>query len=589
MSDLTKIDDQKANDTVQEELNAAQEELRVQNEALREAYYEVEKERLHYATLFALIPDAYVVTDTFATILDANAAAEELLGVSGGRLRGKPLAVFVEESDRREFRAHLNQVSVTGEQLEWEGMLIPRAGSPVRVTLRAAPLVEGTHQRLTWLIRDNTEKQRVVTLGHRFAEEQNARIEAERTARRFRLLAEASRQLALQTDIDRICENIVKTVVRFLGDYCEIVLRDGAALKSMAHVNREKRQATFTEALRRRHNLGIDKPDSLVWRAVRTNEPQISPAVDGDTDDTFSRKDLFEALRKNGPRNAVVLPLSLAGESFGALIVLSATQSPQFGAEDIGVLIEIATRASLAIGNARLFKDLERANSEKAEFLAVLSHELRTPLTAVIGYADLLLSGIPDQLSPIARDHVERIRACSWHELSVIEQIIRYARVERGEDRPEYGDVDVNSLVTEVSEVVNVEARVKNVQLSVDLPSTSLRLRTDAGRLRQILINLLNNAFKFTDEGAISMIVRGSDEEIFFTIADTGLGIAADDLHHVFDPFWRADATRSAERAGMGLGLAVSASLARSIGGELSVQSQPDVGSTFTLRLPVGV
>lgn len=569
-----------------EELNVSYEELRAQNDALRDAYHEVETERQHYTDLFSLIPDAYVVTDVFGTILDANNAAEELLGTKGGRVRGKPLAIFVTEDERREFRTRLNEVSVTAKASEWEAMIVPRGGMPIRAVMRVAVMSDShRNRRMAWLIRDVSEKQRAVTLGQRFAEEQTARIDAERSARRFRMLAEISRQIALETNVEAICNNICKTVVRYAGDHCEIVLLEGSALHSVARCHREPRQAAFTDALRRRHNLVIDNNDSLVWRAVRTNEPQVAPTLAEELSDGYSRSELFDALRRNGPRNAAVLPLTLAGQVFGALIIVSATPAPQFSADDIGIFLEVATRTSLAVGNARLFTDLERANKEKADFLAVLSHELRTPLTAVMGYAELLLAGVPDTLPPAARDHVERIRACSWHELSVIEQIIHYARIDRGDDRPTLVEIDLAAVVHEVSEVVNPET--KRVELAIDLPGTPIRFKTDSGRLRQILVNLLNNAFKFTEEGGVTFSVRRSDDDLFFTISDTGVGIAPDELPHVFDPFWRSNAARMKERAGMGLGLAVSENLAHSLGGELSVQSQLNVGTAFVLRLPI--
>ena len=570
-----------------EELNVAAEELRVQNQALRDAYIDVEKRRAHYEDLFSLVPDAYIVTDVYATILEANAAAEQLLGTTADRLRGKPLAVFIAEEHRRDFRRNLGDLRNADERFEWSAMIVPRSGTPLRTTVRAARIRDRAEfERLGWIIRDTNEKQRVVTLGQRFAEEQAARIEAERAGRRFRVLAEASRQLTATTDIAAICQGVARAVVKYTGDHCEILLLEGDKLVSHARNNRAPKQAAFTEALRRRHNMTADAENSLLWKAIRSNEPQVSPPVNEDSD--LNARDLFAAVRASGPRNALALPLSTAGNVLGVMVVMGTSPAPQFGVEDLGVLLEIATRASLALSNAKLYNDLERANREKADFLAVLSHELRTPLTAVIGYSELLLGGIPDKLPGTSRDKIERIRTCSWHQLSVVEQILKYARVETESDTLSISQIEVAGLVNSVAEVVSELAHEKKVELNIDLPASLGTLRTDAGRLRQILINLLSNAFKFTDEGAVSLSVRRSDEEIFFTVSDTGIGIASEDVDRVFDPFWRApSATLNADRAGMGLGLAVSGKLARSMGGSITVQSQMGVGTTFTVRLPV--
>jgi PAS domain S-box-containing protein len=573
--------------TALEEWTVTAEELRVHNQALRDAYIDVEKRRQHYEDLFTLIPDAYIVTDLYATILEANTAAENLLGMRGDRLRGKPLAVFIAEEHRPDFRRNVGELRQTEDRVEWTAMVVPRAGTPIRTTLRAARIRDqAAHERLGWIIRDTTEKQRVVTLGQRFAEEQNARIEAERAGRRFRVLAEASRQLSATTDITTICQGVAKAVVKYTGDHCEILLLEDGKLVSFARINRAPKHATFNDALRRRHNMSADAEDSLLWRAIRTNEPQASPPVDPAYEP--NTRDLFAAVRATGPRNALALPLATGGVPLGVMVVLGTSPAPQFGVEDLGVLMEIATRASLGVSNARLYNDLERANREKADFLAVLSHELRTPLSAVIGYAELLLAGIPEKLSPDAHEKVGRIRECSWHQLSVVEQILKYARIETGVEALTFGEVDIPELVESVSELVGASAKYKSVHLAVDLPPSLRPLHTDAGKLRQILINLLSNAFKFTDEGSVTMSVRSSDDDIFFTVSDTGIGIAGEDVERIFDPFWRgANPTMNPDRAGMGLGLAVSGRLAQTLGGEITVQSQVGVGTSFTLRLPI--
>lgn len=585
---MTDLDERRLEElsTALEELKVSSEELRLQHQALRDAYFEVEQQRLHFEQLFALSPDAYILTDAYGTILEANVAGEQMLGAAADRLRGKPLAAFIADDDRGMLRNGMTELRARDTSLEFTAMVLSRSGAPLRAALRASRIRDRSAQtRFGWVIRDTTEKYRVHTLGQRFAEEQTARIDAERAARRFRLLAEASRQLTTTTDIDTICQGVAKAVVKYGSDHCEILLVEGHRLRSHARVNREPRQAPFTEALRRRHNMSAESENSLLWRAIRTSEVQASPAIS--ETGTHTQRDLFASVRASGARNALALPLYVPGRTLGVLVVMGTSPEPRFGVEDIGVLIEIATRAALAISNALLFQELEQANQEKADFLEVLSHELRTPLTAVIGYSDLLLSGIPEPLAGRAREHVERIRSCSWHQLSVVEQILKYSRVETGIDLPVISNVNLNVLISEAASMVETTVREKNVSLSLDLPQSAGELNTDAGRLRQIIVNLLTNAFKFTDEGGVSLSVRRDDQNIFITVSDTGIGISQDDVAHVFDPFWRGSDRNSATRVGTGLGLAVSNRLARSLGGDLTVQSQVNVGTVFTLRLPV--
>jgi PAS domain S-box-containing protein len=570
-----------------EEMNVASEELRVQNQALREAYYAVETQRARYEELFKLVPDAYLVTDAFGVVREANQAAEFLLAISTAALRGKPLVTFIAESDRKDFRRALNEARTTEGRLDWTSVVVPMTGSPMRAALRVARIHDSDRQELLgWIIRDTTEKQRVATLGQRFQAEQIARIDAERAARRFRVLAEASRHLSASNEVPEICNGVARVVVKYIGDHCELLLLDGQRLNSCARMNREPRQAAFSEALRRRHNMSVDVPTSLVWEALRANEPRTSPPIDAGGDETGTR-DLFAAIRTSGPRNALALPLTANGRPIGVMVVMGTAPTAIYGVEDIGVLLEIASRTSLAIAHTHLFAQIEKANREKADFLGVLSHELRTPLTAVLGYSELLLSGIPDPLPERARDHIARIRTCSWHQLTVVEQILRYAHVENETDQPVLADVELERLVGEVREIVREQGPQSNVKLAVDIPEGVQVIRTDAGRLRQILSNLLSNAFKFTIEGMVSLAVRRTDEQIYFTVADTGIGIGGESVERIFDPFWRGPEKEIHGVPGMGLGLAVSDKLARSLGGDITVQSQLGVGTTFTLRLPI--
>lgn len=570
-----------------EVINNAHDQLISRGRMLNETSSALRMERARYEHLFSLLSDAYVITDAHATIIECNDIAEWMLGAGTDRLRGKPLALYVSADDRDAFRAHLAElVGNEWQMIEMSCMMVPRSGNPVRVAVRASCISDDSgRKQYGWLIRDTTEKVRADTLGLRYAEEQNARIGAERSSRRFRLLAEASRQLNTTTDIDALCQSVARAVVKYGSDHCEILLLEDERLISRARANREPRQAAFMEALRRRHVLSADDPGSLVWQALRTGVVQTAPAASADG--THGYKDVYAAVREGGPRNALALPLTIGERTLGVMVVMNAEPTPTIGVEDVGVFFEIAMRASMALANAALMQELQRANAEKAEFLEVLSHELRTPLTAVIGYSELLLASVPDALPERARDKVDRIRNCSWHQLGVIEQILHYARVDSGIQAPVIAEVDINELIRDAVGIVQAAVPRKDVGITVDLPDAKLHLRTDAGRLRQIVVNLLTNAFKFTDHGAVSVSVRGDDEHYYVTVADTGIGIDIEEMPRIFEPFWRGNNSGTHTRVGTGLGLAVSARLAKSIGADLSVQSRVGIGTIFTLRLPL--
>ncbi len=231
----------------------------------------------------------------------------------------------------------------------------------------------------------------------------------------------------------------------------------------------------------------------------------------------------------------------------------------------------------------------EAASRAKSDFLAVMSHELRTPLNAIGGYAELLEMGIRGPVTASQREDLARIQSSQRHLLGLINEVLNYARLETGTVRYDLEDVGVSHAVAESEALVMPQARARGLTLRMPAVPPEVTVRADAEKLRQVLVNLLSNAVKFTDRGGVIEIeVEKRESVVLLNVRDTGIGIAADKLESIFEPFVqvRADLTRTAE--GTGLGLAISFDLARGMGGDLTVTSTPGVGSTFTLTLPRG-
>jgi PAS domain S-box-containing protein len=243
--------------------------------------------------------------------------------------------------------------------------------------------------------------------------------------------------------------------------------------------------------------------------------------------------------------------------------------------------------AETARGEAQL------ANRAKGEFLAVMSHELRTPLNAIGGYAELLEMGIRGPVTEQQREDLSRIQRSQRHLLGLVNEVLNYAKLESGSVRYAAADVAVHEAVADAAALVAPQARAKGLALGVrecraDADGRPLAVRADPEKFRQVLVNLLSNAIKFTDLGGAELFVTCDDDAgtVAIRVRDTGIGIPADKLGVIFDPFVqvRADLTRTAD--GAGLGLAISRDLARGMGGDLTAESAPGVGSTFTLTLP---
>jgi signal transduction histidine kinase len=250
---------------------------------------------------------------------------------------------------------------------------------------------------------------------------------------------------------------------------------------------------------------------------------------------------------------------------------------------------ERATRRALeAAGEAeRARAEAEQASRAKSDFVAMMSHELRTPLNAIIGYTDLLVEGIPDPVTAGQRVQLGRVQASARHLLELIDEVLMLSRLEAGREVIVPREIIVADLLDQAAVMVEPMAKARRLQLEVRRPSPELTVETDAGKLRQILLNLLTNAVKFTDEGSVTLsAAEDGDERVAFRVEDTGAGIAPEHHDRIFDSFWQVQQTMTRRVGGAGLGLNVARQLARLLGGDVTVESAVGKGSTFTLRLP---
>ncbi len=230
----------------------------------------------------------------------------------------------------------------------------------------------------------------------------------------------------------------------------------------------------------------------------------------------------------------------------------------------------------------------DSANRSKAEFLAVMSHELRTPLNSIGGYVDLLEMELHGPLTETQRGDLARIRRSQQHLLAIITDILNFTRLEATEVKFDIIEVPLRALVGDLEGVVDSLARAKAISYQCDLPSGGIFVRTDPDKMRQILINLLSNAVKFTpDAGKIRVFTTTVGNRVFIHVQDTGPGIPRDKQQLIFEPFVQLDRGLTRTTEGTGLGLAISRGLARGMGADLSVRSEPGKGATFTLTLPV--
>jgi signal transduction histidine kinase len=305
--------------------------------------------------------------------------------------------------------------------------------------------------------------------------------------------------------------------------------------------------------------------------------------------------DVPDILRITGNRAILGVPLLRDGIPIGVFIITRSLAQP-FTDKQIELATTFADQAVIAIENVRLFdeiqdksRQLELASEHKSQFLASMSHELRTPLNAIIGLTEMMVSNAARFGMEKALEPLRRVNAAGTHLLSLINEVLDLSKIEAGKLELNPEPVDLARLIDEVVGTAGQLAEKNKNRLIVEAQENVGTLNADSMRLKQILLNLLSNACKFTKEGEVALRVRkvaDGRDWVELAVADTGIGLTAEQQAKLFQEFTQADSLTARRYGGTGLGLALSRKLARMMGGDVTVTSEPGKGSVFTLRLP---
>jgi GAF domain-containing protein len=422
-----------------------------------------------------------------------------------------------------------------------------------------------------------------------FSELQQRTGELGRSVDQLRALSEVGQAVSSTLDLDAVLQAIVTRASQLAGTRgCSIWEYDDRA--EVFHLRATTIQDTEVADILR--SAGLRKGEGAIGRAALTRAPVQIPDVSAAG---AYEGPLRDALLRAGGGSVLTLPLLHEDRLLGGLTV-SRRATGEFPPDAVALLAAFAAQSSIALQNARLFRELEAKSRElevasrhKSQFLANMSHELRTPLNAILGYGEMMADGIYGELPATVRDVLGRVDASGRHLLGLINDVLDLSKIEAGQLTLGLADYSMEEIVGVVVASVEALAADKRLALGVDVAPDLPTGRGDQRRLMQVLLNLVGNAIKFTEEGGVGVRVRVSDAAFEISVQDTGPGIAPADQERIFEEFQQADTATTRPKGGTGLGLAISRRIVAMHGGRLWVESVPGEGATFHVTVPVRV
>jgi signal transduction histidine kinase len=415
---------------------------------------------------------------------------------------------------------------------------------------------------------------------------ENARLlRDERLARqRSDFFPEEGALLSESLQYEETLARVGRLCTQSLADWCVLDLVEGSELRCLACACADPAIGPLVEELRQRYPPHRDSPQPAA-RVLQSGEALLFPEITDEALEGFSVDEehlkLMLALRV---RSAIAVPLRARGQTLGVLTLASAAPG-RYGQADLELAQEVARRAASAIDNARLYREVQRADQRKSEFIAVLSHELRHPLAPIQTGLQVLRRSLSSD--PIAARACDIIKRQTEHLARLVDDLLDVTRISRGKIELQRARVDLGEVVRWTCDDHRSLFERVTLTLHLELPPGPIWVDVDATRVSQVVVNLLHNAAKFTPAGGnvtVEVAVRGGRAKI--SVRDTGVGMETGEVERMFEPFAQAE---QGAQGGLGLGLALAKGLVELHGGSIRARSEgPGCGSEFVVSLPLG-
>ncbi|MDH4010059.1 MAG: ATP-binding protein [Desulfobacterales bacterium] len=408
-----------------------------------------------------------------------------------------------------------------------------------------------------------------------------------RSVEELKALGEVSQVVSSTLDLEMVLTSIVRHAVQLsktdTGTIYEFDEAEGVFLPSVNY----GAHAEYVEALRE-SRLRVGDRTVIGQAAIKRAPDQVPDLAD-------VPEYPLPYVQQAGYRALLALPLLREDRLIGGLVVRRKAAG-KFPAPVVDLLQTFAAQSVLAIHNARLFREieekgreLESANQHKSEFLANMSHELRTPLNAILGYTELILDSIYGDVPEKIQEVLERLEKNGRHLLNLINDVLDLSKIEAGQLTLSLNEYSMGDVIQTVSTSVEALAAEKDLDLKVEVSKDLSIGKGDEQRIAQVILNLVGNAIKFTDEGEVKIEVTVSNETFLVSVHDTGPGVTEADQQKIFDEFQQADGSSTRKKGGTGLGLSISKKIIDMHGGRIWVESTLGKGSTFRFTLPIRV